>query len=87
MVEGDIHVLLAIQIRRVRTNAPFKPVICRIVARQVGVTVVILRHARGNTAGDHRLFIILLGQHRLLLITFEPCRVAVNQRLRLAGWR
>ncbi|MNI36366.1 hypothetical protein D3C73_904140 [compost metagenome] len=84
VIERDVNVLLTVQIRRIRANTPLEPVVARVVACQIGITVVILRHVWRNAAGHHRLFIILLRQRRLALVALEPGRIAVNQRLRLA---
>ncbi|STH70622.1 Uncharacterised protein [Escherichia coli] len=49
VLEGDVKILLAIEVRRIAAHAAFQPVIFLVVTGQSGECVVILRTRRSHT--------------------------------------
>ena len=65
MFEGDVKILLAIEIRGVAADPALQPVIAAVVAGQAGKGIVILRADRGHARSHHGIFITLQRHLRL----------------------
>ena len=63
MFEGDVEILLTIEVRRIAAHAAFQPVVLLVIAGQTGKGVVILRTRCRHTGCDHCVFV---GFQRLL---------------------
>ena len=80
VLQGDVNILLTIEIARVATYAALQPVIALIIARQAGESVVIHRTGRGDPRGHHRIFVSLKRRLWLTVRRLETGRVAQYQR-------
>ena len=80
MLQGDVKILLAIEIRGVAADPALQPVIAAVVAGQAGKGIVILRADRGHARSHHGIFITLQRHLRLAVLGLEPGRIAQHQR-------
>ena len=72
VLEGDVKILLAIEVSRIAAHAAFQPVIFLVVTGQPGKGVVILRTRRGHTGCNHGVF-----------VGFQRLRWIARQRFKL----
>ncbi|MNS52411.1 hypothetical protein D3C72_851250 [compost metagenome] len=80
MLQGDIQILLLVEIGRIAAHAAFQPVVFFVITRQAGKAVVICRTRRGDARGHHRIFVSIQRLLRLTALRLEVGRIAQDQR-------